>query len=74
LSSKTDFTVNVKNKKRKIKMSNIPTTDGEMIIWLHDQARRTGNTFFREVADRFSKLAKIVETAEREARHKAPQG
>ena len=55
-------------------MSNIPTTDGEMIIWLHDQARRTGNTFFREVADRFSKLAKIVETAEREARHKAPQG
>jgi len=52
----------------------MPSTDGEIVIWLHDQARRTGNTFFREVADRFSELAKIVETAEREAQHKAMQG
>ena len=55
-------------------MSNIPTTDGEMVIWLHDKARTTGNTFYREVADRFSELAKIVETAEREAQQKAVQG
>ena len=52
----------------------MPTTDGEMVIWLRDQERRTGNPFFREVADRFSALAKIVETAEREAQHKAMQG
>jgi len=55
-------------------MNTMPTTDGEMVIWLRDQERRTGNTFFLEVADRFSELAKIVETAEREAQHKAPQG
>ena len=36
----------------------MPTSDEEMVIWLHDQARRTGNTFFREVADRFNELAK----------------
>ena len=67
--------VNVRNKKRKIKMTKtVPTTDGEMVTWLHDQARRTGNTFFREVADRFNELAKIVETAEKEAMHKAMQG
>lgn len=52
----------------------MPTTDSEMVVWLHDQARRTGNTFFREVADRFSELSKIVETAKHEARHRAQQG
>jgi hypothetical protein len=55
-------------------MSKIPTTDSEMVIWLHDQARRTGNTFFREVADRFNELSKTVETAKNEAMHKAVQG
>ena len=54
--------------------NNIPTTDDEMIIWLHDKGRETGNTFYREVADRFSELSKIVKTAEREAQHKAIQG
>ena len=56
------------------KMSTVPTTDGEMVIWLHDRARITGNTFYREVADRFNELAKIVENAEKEAMHKAMQG
>ena len=55
-------------------MSNIPTTDSEMVTWLHDRARITGNTFYREVADRFNDLAKIVENAEKEAMHKAMQG
>jgi len=55
-------------------MGSIPTTDGEMVIWLHDRARITGNNFYREVADRFNELAKIVENAEQEARHKAVQG
>jgi len=55
-------------------MNTMPTTDGEIVSWLHDQARRTGNTYFREVAERFNELAKIVETAEAEARHKAVQG
>ena len=55
-------------------MGSMPTTDGEMVIWLHDQARKTGNTFFREVADRFNELSKTVETAERESQHRAMQG
>jgi hypothetical protein len=52
----------------------MPKTDGEIVIWLHDRARITGNTFYREVADRFSELAKTVENAEKEAMHKAVQG
>lgn len=55
-------------------MSDIPQTDGEMVIWLHDRARITGNNFYREVADRFNELSKIVENAEKEAMHKAMQG
>jgi len=51
--------------------SNIPTTDREMIIWLHDKGRETGNTFYREVADRFSELVKTVETEKYKAQHKA---
>jgi len=53
---------------------SVPKTDGEMVIWLHDQGRITGNTFYREVADRFAELVKIVETAKHEAMHKAVQG
>jgi len=49
----------------------MPTSDEEMVIWLHDKGRTTGNTFYRKVADRFSELSKIVENAEKEAMHKA---
>ena len=52
----------------------MPTSDEEMVIWLHDKGRTTGNTFYREVADRFSELSKIVETAKHEAQHRAQQG
>jgi len=48
--------------------------DNQMVMWLHDKARATGNSYFREVADRLNELAKIVETAEREAQHIAVQG
>ena len=30
-----------------------------MIIWLHDKGRATGNTFYREVADRLNELEKL---------------
>jgi hypothetical protein len=43
---------------------SIPTTDDEMVIWLHDRARITGNTFYREVADRFKELAKYKKESE----------
>ena len=47
-------------------MSGVPVTDKEFVEWIHNQARRTGNTFFHEVANRFSELAQIVETLEQE--------
>ena len=43
-------------------MSGVPVTDKEFVEWIHNQARRTGNTFFHEVANRFSELAQIVES------------
>jgi len=52
----------------------IPKNDDEIVIWLHDQGRKYGNTYFREVADRFNELSKMVKKAQLEAMHRAEQG
>jgi hypothetical protein len=67
-------TKNVVGKNTEAKVNMLPKNDDEMVIWLHDQARKYGNNYFREVADRFNELSKLVKQAEREAQHKAVQG
>lgn len=46
---------------RREQMANAPKTDKEIEQWLHYQARRTGNTLFNTVADRFAELSKAKE-------------
>jgi len=53
-----------------VNRSTMPMSEQEMIIYLHDKARKDDDFYLRLIADRFAAYLK----AEKEAMHKAIQG